>query len=126
MQFGIQELFVDDEMEVEEVDEDEADAAPANAPSALEVSMAELDPYYSDTESDLISEAGTYAEAPWVTGDGPGMHAFEYFDDFVIYYRIYETSDAMWHAWNAAQDFEVDEFEEAVPDLLPGDEEDGD
>ena len=54
------------------------------------------------------------------------MHTFPYFDDFVIYYRIYETSDAMWHAWNAAQDFDVDEFEEAVPDLLPGDEEDGD
>ena len=47
------------------------------------------------------------------------MHTFPYFDDFVIYYRIYETSDAMWHAWNAAQDFDADEFEEAVPDLLP-------
>ena len=134
VQFGISELFVDDEMEVEEEEDDENDEnannvniyASVNAPSALEVSMAELDPYYSDTESDLISEAGVYSEAPWITGDGPGMHAFPYFDDFVIYYRIYETSDAMWHAWNAAQDFDVDEFEEAVPDLLPGDEEDGD
>ena len=37
-----------------------------------------------------------------MTGVGPGMWAFPYYDDFVIYYRIYETSDALWHAWNAA------------------------
>ena len=37
----------------------------------------------------------------------------------VVYYRIYSPTDAMWHAWNAAQDFDVEEFEEAVPDLVP-------
>ena len=30
--------------------------------------------------------------------------------------------DAMWHAWNAAQDFDVDEFEEAVPDTQEDDD----
>ena len=53
----------------------------------------------------------------WVTGAGLAMYAFPYFDDFVTYYRIYEATDAMWHAWNAAQDFDVEDFEEAVPDL---------
>jgi hypothetical protein len=24
----------------------------------------------------------------------------------------------MWHAWNAAQDYEVEDFEEAVPDSI--------
>jgi hypothetical protein len=50
----------------------------------------------------------------WVTGAGLAMYAFPY---FVTYYRIYEATDAMWHAWNAAQDFDVEDFEEAVPDL---------
>jgi hypothetical protein len=88
--------------------------------------MAELDPYYSETESDRLTEAGKDVDAPWVTGDGPAMYAFPYFDDFVVYYRIYSPTDAMWYAWNAAQDFDLDEFEEAVPDLIPGDEENGD
>jgi hypothetical protein len=65
---------------------------------------------------DLLTKTGDNADAPWVTGVGPGMWAFPYYDDFVVYYRIYETSDALWcHAWNAAQDFDVEEFEEAVP-----------
>ena len=48
-------------MEVEEVD-DAAD------PPELEVSVADLDPYYSDTESDLLTEAGDDAWAPSSTG----------------------------------------------------------
>ena len=106
--YGVNELFGEDEMEVEEAD----DAA------ELEVSVADLDPYYSDTESDLLTEAGDDAWAPWVTGAGPAMQAFAAFDDFVYYYRIYEATDAMWHAWNAAQDYEVEDFEEAVPDSI--------
>jgi len=106
--YGVNELFGEDEMEVEEAD----DAA------ELEVSVADLDPYYSDTESDLLTEAGDDAWAPWVTGAGPAMQAFASFDDFVYYYRIYEATDAMWHAWNAAQDYEVEDFEEAVPDSI--------
>jgi hypothetical protein len=47
-----------------------------------------------------------------------GVIAFASFDDFVYYYRIYEATDAMWHAWNAAQDYEVEDFEEAVPDSI--------
>ena len=46
------------------------------------------------------------------------MHAFASFDDFVYYYRIYEATHAMWHAWNAAQNYEVEDFEEAVPDSI--------
>ena len=102
--YGVNELFGEDEMEVEEVDE-------AADPPEHEVSVADLDPYYSDTESDLLTEAGDDAWAPWVTGAGPAMHAFASFDDFVYYYRIYEATDAMWHAWNAAQDYEVEDFE---------------
>lgn len=83
----------------------------------LEVSMADFDPYYSETESDLITEEGEDVDAPWVTGDGPAMYTFPYFDDFVVYYRIYSPTDAIWFAWNAAQDFDVEEFEEPVPDL---------
>ena len=109
--YGVNELFGEDEMEVEEVDE-------AADPPEHEVSVADLDPYYSDTESDLLTEAGDDAWAPWVTGAGPAMHAFASFDDFVYYYRIYEATDAMWHAWNAAQDYEVEDFEEAVPDSI--------
>ena len=45
------------------------------------------------------------------TGNGPAMYMFDYFVDFV-YYRILLLSptDAMWHAWNAAQDFNVEDF----------------
>ena len=57
-----------------------------------------------------------------MTGVGPGMWAFPYYDDFVVYYRIYNTSDALWYAWNAAQEFDLEEFEEAVPDLAPEDD----
>jgi hypothetical protein len=78
--------------------------------------MADFDPDYSETESDVITEAGSDVDAGWVTGDGPAMYRFDYFDDFVVYYRIYSPSDAMWHAWNAAQSFDVDEFEEVAPD----------
>ena len=109
--YGINELFGEDEMEVEEVD-DAAD------PPELEVSVADIDPYYSDTESDLLTEEGDDAWAPWVTGAGPAMHEFATFDDFVYYYRIYEATDAMWHAWNAAQDYQVEDFEETVPDSI--------
>jgi hypothetical protein len=35
---------------------------------------------------------------------------FPYYDDFVAYYRIYSPTDAMWLAWNAAQDFDVEAF----------------
>ena len=59
---------------------------------------------------------GSDADAGWVTGDGPAMYRFDYFDDFVVYYRIYSPTDAMWRAWNAAQSFDVDEFEEVAPD----------
>ena len=89
--------------------------APRQAP-ALEASMADFDPDYSETESDVITEEGDYADADWVTGNGPAMCTFDYFDDFVAYYRIYETSFEMWYAWNAAQSFDVDEFEEVAPD----------
>jgi hypothetical protein len=128
--YGVNELFGEDEMEVEEVDEaadppehevSVADLDPyySDTESDLhEVSVADLDPYYSDTESDLLTEEGDDAWAPWVTGAGPAMHAFASFDDFVYYYRIYEATDAMWHAWNAAQDYEVEDFEEAVPDSI--------
>ena len=34
-------------------------------------------------------------EAPWVTGDGPAMYSFSYFDDFVVYYRLYSPTAAM-------------------------------
>ena len=78
--------------------------------------MADFDPDYSETESDVITEAGSDADAGWVTGDGPAMYRFDYFDDFVVYYRIYSPTDAMWRAWNAAQSFDVDEFEEVAPD----------
>ena len=47
------------------------------------------------------------------------MYAFPYFDDFVICYRIYEATDAMWYAWNAAQDFDVEAFEEMVTSSSP-------
>ena len=106
----------EDEMEVEEVDDDEDVVAPAAAPTALEASMADFDPDYSETESDVITEAGSDADAGWVTGSGPAMYMFDYFDDFVYYYRIYGPTDAMWRAWNAAQSFDVDEFEEVAPD----------
>jgi len=49
------------------------------------------------------------------------MYMFDYFDDFVSHYRIYGPTDAMWHAWNAAQDFDVDEFEEVAPDEINDD-----
>jgi len=109
-------LSEDDEMEVEEADDDEDVVALAAAPSALEASMADFDPDYSETESDVVTEAGSDADAGWVTGNGPAMYMFDYFDDFVRHYRIYSPTDAMWHAWNAAQDFDVDEFEEVAPD----------
>ena len=64
----------------------------------------------------MITEAGSDADAGWVTGNGPAMYMFDYFEDFVVYYRIYGPTDAMWHAWNAAQSFDVDEFEEVAPD----------
>mgnify|MGYP000975921166 CR=1 FL=1 len=38
---------------------------------------------------------------------------FDYYDDFVTYYRMYSPTDAMWHAWKAAQDFNDDDFEGA-------------
>jgi hypothetical protein len=89
--------------------------APRLAP-ALEASMADFDPYYSETESDVVTEEGDYADAGWVTGDGPAMCMFDYFDDFVRYYRIYETSFELWYAWNAAQSFCPEEFEEVAPE----------
>jgi hypothetical protein len=46
--------------------------APRQAP-ALEASMADFDPYYSETESDVVTEEGDYADAGWVTGNGPAM-----------------------------------------------------
>jgi hypothetical protein len=78
--------------------------------------MADFDPYYSETESDVVTEEGDYADAGWVTGDGPAMCMFDHFDDFVRYYRIYETSFEMWYAWNAAQSFCLEEFEEVAPE----------
>jgi hypothetical protein len=89
--------------------------APHPAP-ALEASMADFDPDYSETESDVITEEGDYADAGWVTGNGPSMCMFDYFDDFVAYYRIYGTSFELWYAWNAAQSFSLEEFEEVAPD----------
>jgi hypothetical protein len=41
---------------------------------------------------------------------------FAYYDDFVRYYRIYETSFELWYAWNAAQSFCPEEFEEVAPE----------
>jgi hypothetical protein len=64
----------------------------------------EIDPYYSDAESDLlVAEAGSDVDAPWVTGEGPGMQDFAYFNDFIAHYnRIYSPSEAMFHAWAQA------------------------
>jgi hypothetical protein len=66
--------------------------------------MADFDPDYSETESDVITEEGDYADAGWVTGNGPSMCMFDYFDDFVAYYG---TSFELWYAWNAAQSFSL-------------------
>ncbi len=64
----------------------------------------------------LSGKNNTYPDAGWVTGDGPAMCMFDYFDDFVRHYRIYETSFELWYAWNAAQSFCLEEFEEVAPE----------
>ena len=84
---------------------------------------ADIDPYYSETESDVVTEVGEYADEPWVTGEGPLMYTFPYYDDFVAYYRIYNTSDALWYAWNAAQDFDAEDFAEILPEYDYSDDE---
>jgi hypothetical protein len=72
--------------------------------------------YFKKVSAGELNVVTDYADAGWVTGNGPAMGMFDHFDDFVAYYRIYGTSFEMWYAWNAAQSFCLEEFEEVAPD----------
>lgn len=68
-----------------------------------------IDPYYSETESDLLTDSGWGIDEPWLTGEGPGMHTFTSFDDFVYHYRIYSPTDELFWMWaEAAPDKDID------------------
>ena len=68
-----------------------------------------IDPYYSETESDLLTDSGWGIDEPWLTGEGPGMHTFTSFDDFVYHYRIYSPTDELFWMWaEAAPDEDID------------------
>jgi hypothetical protein len=68
-----------------------------------------IDPYYSEAESDTLTDSGWGFDEPWLTGEGPGMHTFTSFDDFVYHYRIYSPTDEMFWMWaEAAPDEDID------------------
>jgi hypothetical protein len=68
-----------------------------------------IDPYYSEAESDLLTDSGWGIDEPWLTGEGPGMHTFATFDEFVSHYRLYSPTDEMFWMWaEAIPDEDVD------------------